>query len=93
MNIAILKNNEVVNVTLFSNIETAQYFLAGGVWTDIGADSVEELPDGFGIGDSYKNGVWEKAPAPEPPEPPTEPETLTNEQLTKLINIKLGGDL
>lgn len=33
-----------------------------------------ELADGFGIGDYYRNGVWEKQTYPEPdPEPEPEP--------------------
>lgn len=42
------------------------------VWP--GADMVLELPDGYGIGDSYDaaTGEWTKAPAPEP-EPPVDP--------------------
>ena len=62
MNIAIISENTVVNTAVFDDIETAQEFLGMDVWADIKADSVVELEDGYGIGDSYDNGIWEKAP-------------------------------
>ena len=71
MDIAILKDDLCINTAVFDDINTAYDFLHGDVWPD--ADNVEELPDGFGIGDSFIDGVWEKAPQPEPPEPPVEP--------------------
>jgi len=66
MIIAVIKETAVINTAVFDDIETAQEFLHGGVFG--GADDIQELPDGFGIGDFYIGGEWEKAP--NPPEPP-----------------------
>lgn len=72
MNIAIISGGKVMDACVFGDLATAQEFLSMGVWP--GADMVLELPDGYGIGDSYDaaTGTWTKAPAPEP-EPPVDP--------------------
>lgn len=72
MNIAIIKDNLCVNIALFDSLETAQSFLTAGVYD---ADAVVELPDGYGIGDSYDGSAWTKAPEPEPEEPEPGPES------------------
>ena len=74
MIIAVIKNGTVIDVSIFDTLQLAQSFSASGVWP--GAETVLELPDGYGIGDSYdaQTGEWTKAPAPEPPEPEPEPE-------------------
>lgn len=77
MNIGIIKTGTVVNAALFKGFDGARAFFEAGVWPD--ADAIVELPDGYGIGDSYdaQTGEWTKAPAPEPPEPePTLEERL-----------------
>jgi len=56
MNIGVLKKGEVINVTVFADIETAQDFLKSEVWED--ADAVHAIPDGFGIGDRFEDGEW-----------------------------------
>lgn len=68
MNIAIIKDNLCINIALFDSLETAQSFLTAGVYD---ADAVVELPDGYGIGDSYDGSAWTKAPEPEPEPEPT----------------------
>ena len=69
MNIAIIKDGTCINIALFDSLATAQSFLTAGVFE---ADSVVELPDGYGIGDSYDGETWTKAPETEPDE--SEPE-------------------
>lgn len=66
MNIGIIKTGTVVNAALFNGFDDAQAFFEAGVWPD--AEAIVELPDGYGIGDSYdaQTGVWIKAPTPEP---------------------------
>jgi len=78
MIVAVIKDNVCVNTVVFEDLKTAQEFLDGGVWPE--ADSVEELPDGYGIGDKIIDGEWVKdeleiiEPEPEPePEPNLEP--------------------
>lgn len=68
MNIAIIKDGTCINIALFDTLETAQSFLTAGVYD---ADAVVELPDGYGIGDSYDGSAWAKAPEPEPEPEPT----------------------
>lgn len=74
MNVGIIKSGTVVNAAVFDSFDDAQAFFEAGVWPD--AECVLELPEGYGIGDSYdaQTGEWTKAPAPEPPEPEPEPE-------------------
>ena len=62
-----IENGICVNVIAFDDSATAaDYELFGAV----------ELPEGYGIGDSYNGSEWTKAPQPEPtPEPAQEPTT------------------
>lgn len=69
MDIAVIRQTEIIDASLFNDLKTAQQFLSMGVWPD--ADDVQEMPKGYGIGDFYKDGEWEKAPPP--PEQPREP--------------------
>lgn len=74
MNVAIITDGVVENSCVFDDILTAQEFLTANVWP--GAEVVIELPESYGIGDSYnaQTGEWTKAPAPEEPEEPEPPE-------------------
>lgn len=74
MRYAIIKNNICVNVIV------AEPDFA----TEIGAVSI---PDGFGIGDIYKDGEWSKAPEPEP-----QPSGDTESRLTALEENKADKD-
>lgn len=76
MNIAVLQRGLCIDAAVFDDLETAQEFLDMGVWPD--ADEVEELPDGYGIGDTY-DGEWHKQKLPEPPEPETPQWTMEDE--------------
>lgn len=78
MNIAIINSSVCVDINVFDDMNTAQAFFEAGVWPD--AEAIVELPDGYGIGDSYdaQTGEWTKAPAPEEPE---EPEPTLEERL------------
>lgn len=69
MNVAIIKNGTCINIALFDSLKTAQSFLTAGVFE---ADSVVELPDGYGIGDTYDGETWTKVPEPEPGESESE---------------------
>lgn len=97
MNIAIIKDMTCIDIAVFDDIETAQQFLDDGVWPE--ADSIAELPDGYGIGDSYDGYVWTEKPEPEPdPGPDTDPEPEETDDLTlqveyqrKLIDTMLGA--
>ena len=86
MKIAIIKNQKCINVALFDDLKTAQDFLTQGVWE---ADSVTELPEGFGIGDFY-DGEWTKAPQPEP-EPPLPPAPDPTDILNAIIKGATNG--
>lgn len=80
MNIAIIKDGTCINIALFDTLETAQSFLTAGVYD---ADAVVELPDGYGIGDSYDGSAWTKAPEPEP-EPEPEPTATLEERVAAI---------
>lgn len=88
MNVAIISGGKVTDACVFDDLATAQDFLDIGVW--LGAEMVLELPDGYGIGDSYDatSGTWTKAPAPEPEPPvdPPEPEPALEERVAALEN-------
>lgn len=94
MNVGIIKSGSCANVCIFADLQTAQAFLAGGVWP--GAESVVTLPDGYGIGDSYDGTSWTKAPIPEPPAAPIAPlsdaEELILDHEERIIVLEvLGG--
>lgn len=83
MNIAIISGGTVINTAVFEDLKTAEEFLTMRVWP--GAEAVVELPDGYGIGDSYDGSAWTKAPAPEPePEPEPEPTATLEERVTAI---------
>jgi len=87
MIIAIIKETVVVNTALFDDIETARDFLEMGALG--GADDIQELPDGFGIGDSHIDGEWVKAPEPtDPPEAALDP----GEFVLGLMGVVGDGD-
>lgn len=64
-----IENGVCVNIIVLDDSATAaDYELFGAV----------ELPEGYGIGDSYNGSEWTKAPQPEPtPEP--EQDSTTDE--------------
>lgn len=80
MNIAVIKDGKCINMCVFDDMVIARNFLSAGVWP--GASDVLEAADGYGIGDSYADGVWTKAPS-EVPEPiePMEPTPTLSERL------------
>jgi len=63
MDVGVLKTGLCVDAAVFNDLTAAQQFLAGGVWPE--ADDVQELPCGYGIGDSFTDGAWVKAEQPE----------------------------
>ena len=83
MTIAIISNHTVINAAIFDNIETAQSFLASGVWPE--ADAVLELPEGYGIGDTY-DGEWHNQTFK--PEPEPEPETPAIERIAAAVEYQ-----
>ena len=86
MKIAILKNGLVINV-IDADLEIAQEFLSNGVFSDVEADNIIELPDGFGIDDSYIGGEWVKKLQPEPefePEQEVKPVLTLEEKVAQL---------
>lgn len=56
ISVAILRDGICVDAAVFSDMSTAEQFLADGVWSE--ADAVCRLPDGFGIGDVYDGENW-----------------------------------
>jgi len=81
MNIAVIKDSMCINVCVFNDLETAYNFLKANVWP--GASEVLEVPDGYGIGDSYVDGEWTKAPSEQPEiVEPVEPTPTLGERLT-----------
>jgi hypothetical protein len=83
MKVGIMKNTLCINAAVFETIETARKFLADGVWTD--ADDVQELPEGFGIGDSFIDGAWVKAPEPEVEPILVDDDIITMEQFIQVV--------
>lgn len=91
MNIAIIKDGTCINIVVFDRLDTAQQFLTAGVYQ---ADSIIELPDGYGIGDSYDGSTWTKAPEPVEPEPepePVEPEVTLEERVAAIETAIMEG--
>lgn len=58
MTIAVIKDTVCSDVCEFADLDTAKAFLNAGAWQ--GATAVIELTAGFGIGDTYTDGVWTK---------------------------------
>ena len=75
MNIAIInkKTGKCENITVFRNTETAR-----AMFNDY---DVTEQIEGFGIGDIFKYGKWEKSTVTAEPEVP---QPIIEEQLTEL---------
>lgn len=67
MTISVIKDGVCINMCVFDDIVIARNFLAMNVWP--GASEVLEAPDEYGIGDSYADGVWTKAPSEDVDEP------------------------
>ena len=85
MTIAILSNHTVINIAVFHDIETAQSFLASGVWPE--ADAVIELPEGYGIGDTY-DGEWHHQTVTPEPEPAPDPEPSALERIAAAVEYQ-----
>lgn len=77
MTIAVIKDGKCIHMCVFDDMVIARNFLSAGVWP--GASDVLEAADGYGIGDSYADGVWTKAPSEKPE--PTEPTPTLSERL------------
>lgn len=54
--VGIIKDGICIDAAVFQGLETAENFLADGVWPE--ADAVVELPTGYGIGDLYDGEIW-----------------------------------
>ena len=85
MTIAILSNQTVIDAAIFNDLETAQSFLASGVWPE--ADAVLELPEDYGIGDTY-DGEWHHQTVTPEPEPEPEPETPAIERIAAAVEYQ-----
>lgn len=84
MKIGILRDGVCIDVCVFDSLGVARDFLSQGVWK--GANQVLSIPGGFGIGDKYSNGKWERLNFPENPEPT--PISLLQEE-NKLLKSQL----
>lgn len=62
MDIAAIKNNICISVYIFKSLDDAQIFIESGLLGDV--DLVTELPDGFGVGDSFIDNTWSKKRIP-----------------------------
>lgn len=92
MDIAAIKNNVVADVYVFDEMQTAEQFFRDGAFGDV--DMVFALPEGYGIGDQYKDGEWIKnePPAPDPVDPPPMDEiTALQIAVTELYEMMMGG--
>ena len=58
MTIAVIKDTVCIDICEFTDLDTANAFLKAGAWA--GATAVIEPPEGYGIGDTYSDGVWQK---------------------------------
>lgn len=89
MNIGVIKKKICVNA-ISADMETAKRFLSKGALGD--ADTVAELPDGYGINDLYANGAWSHPPKEEPEQPVTD-DTADSDYISEgeALNILLGG--
>ena len=57
MTVGVIKETVCVNIAVFSSLIDAQQMLQDGALGE--ADSVAELPEGFGIGDRCIYGTWD----------------------------------
>ena len=90
MNIAVITKKICTDVAAFADLQTAELFLEQGAWPE--ADTVTELPDGYGIGDGYDKGKWKSNPRPEPPPTPEPPEPDPDEiTAEEALGILLGA--
>ena len=94
INIGIMRKGVCIEVAVFDSIETAQAFFAAGMWVD--ADTIAEIPDGYGIGDLFDGEDWTKQdpgepdtmPPPEPysmPEPSPDPNPVPDGSLSEVL--------
>lgn len=77
MKFAFIKNSTCINIVVFDSVEVANSFkqiLSGDI------DDIVLLEEGYGIGDKYENGIWEKQ------EPMIEKEKSEIEMLKEEIN-------
>lgn len=85
MNVGIIKSGTVVNAAVFDSFDDAQAFFEAGVWPD--ADMVLELPEDYGIGDTY-DGEWHHQIVTPEPEPEPEPETPAIERIAAAVEYQ-----
>lgn len=90
MNIAIISNHVVSDVALFDDLDTARGFLDQRVWPE--ADTVVELPEGFGVGDTFDGAEWTKALQPEPDAGQNDPKGEPLEAfISRVVEEKMGA--
>lgn len=63
MKVGFIKDEKCINIAEFDSAMTVQEFKVTLTQEGI-VDTIVYLPDGFGIGDSYKDGVWSKQDTP-----------------------------
>lgn len=79
INVATIKNNIVTNIFVYEDMKEASYFNDLSAFVD--ADDFKELPDGFGVDDTYDpiTGEFHKKiipPVPVPEDPISRIDTL-----------------
>ena len=87
MDFAFIKDDMCINIAVFDSQENANTFRDVMI-TDKICDDIVMLDNGFGIGDSYENGVWTKQEIPEPVYEPTPEDRI--EALEAAMNFMLG---
>ncbi|MDW5300763.1 MAG: hypothetical protein SA378_11615 [Sedimentibacter sp.] len=87
MTIAFIKNNICVNIVVFKDDTELNDFKVNYMTQSLIEDAIV-LPEGFGIGDYYINGIWTKAPIVEIVIGPTIEERLILAE--DMINYLLG---
>lgn len=87
MEIGFIRNNICFNVAVFDDIRIMQEF-EKQLKKDGIVDNLVEIPEGFGIGDKYEDGVWSKQETPIIAQDPSTEERLA--ALEAAMSFMLG---
>lgn len=87
MRVGFIKDTKCFNTAVFDSAMVVQEF-EERLKQDGVVDTIVTLPEGFGIGDIYVDGVWTKQEIPAPVYVPTPEERI--EALEAAMNFMLG---
>lgn len=87
MQVGFIKDTKCFNIAVFDSAMVVEEFKRQ-LQQDGIVDTIVALPEGFGIGDTYDNGIWTKREISEPIDFPTEEERIS--ALEAAMNFILG---